>query len=103
VPLLEIKIINFPAFRYLWIFRMLFDYFFLDTVERKRFYDANTNIICRVDEVWVFGPVSDGVLDEIKIAKGEGKVIRYFTIIDSKEIREIEESEVKYEEGVSKS
>ena len=82
---------------------MLFDYFYLDTVERKRFYDANFNIIRKSDEVWVFGPVSDGVLEEIRLAKKEGKPLRFFEVIDSKEIREIRESEIRYEEGVEKT
>ncbi len=82
---------------------MLFDYFLLDTVERGRFYEANASIIKRADEFWVFGPVSDGVADEIKLAENEGKPVRFFMVFDSREIREIGESEVRYEQGAGKS
>jgi len=51
----------------------------------------------RADELWVFGPVSDGVLAEIKLAKRLGKPIKYFKIINSKEIKEISKEEVEFE------
>ena len=34
-------------------------------------------------------PISDGILAEIKIVKKLNKPIKYFTIVDSKEIKEI--------------
>ncbi len=76
---------------------MLFGYFFLDTVDRGKFYEANANIIKRSDEVWVFGPISDGVAEEIALAKKEGKQLRFFKVIDSKEIAEINEDEAEHE------
>ncbi len=76
----------------------IFDYFLLDTVDRDRIRNANNNLLRVSDEFWVFGPVSDGVLAEIKLAKQLGKPIRYFTIIDSKEIKEISKEEVELEE-----
>ncbi|MCD6381602.1 MAG: NUDIX domain-containing protein [Candidatus Aenigmarchaeota archaeon] len=76
----------------------IFDYFLLDTVERDKIRNANNNLLMRSDELWIFGPISDGVLAEIKLAKQLGKPIRYFTIIDSKEIKEISKEEVELEE-----
>ncbi|MBN2043089.1 MAG: hypothetical protein JW754_04770 [Candidatus Aenigmarchaeota archaeon] len=81
---------------------MLFDYFLLDTVDRRKFYEANASMIKRSDEVWVFGPVSDGVAEEISLAKKEGKPVRFFEVTDSKEIREIDEKNVRYEEDTDK-
>lgn len=81
---------------------MIFDYFLLDTVDRNLIYNANNNVVKRVDELWVFGPISDGVLVEIKLAKQLNKPIHYFEIINSKDIKEISREEVKFEEGLEK-
>ena len=81
---------------------MLFEYFLLDSVDRDLIRDANNTLVLRCDELWVFGPVSDGVLAEIKLAKQNGKAIRYFDIIDSKEIKEISREEVKFEGGLER-
>ncbi len=50
--------------------------------------------------IWVFGEISNGVLAEIKITKEMDKPIRYFTVIDSKEIKEISKEEVELEEEI---
>lgn len=76
----------------------LFDYFILDGAERKTIKEADNSLVSRADELWVFGPVSDGVQEEIRIAEGAGKRIRYFSIIGSKEIRQISKDEVEFEE-----
>lgn len=78
----------------------IFDYFLLDSVDRDLVRRANNNLIRVSDELWVFGPVSDGVLAEIKLVKEANKPIKYFAIIDSKEIKEISRDEVKFEEGL---
>lgn len=79
---------------------MIFEYFMLDTVERDKIREANNTLVKKADELWVFGPVSDGVLTEIKLAKSMQKPIRYFTVIESKEIREISKNEVEFEQGL---
>lgn len=79
---------------------MLFEYFLLGAVDRPTVYEANNTVVKRADELWVFGPVSDGVFDEIKIAKQVQKPIRYFAVIDSREIKEISKEEVKFEEDL---
>ena len=79
---------------------MIFEYFMLDTIERDTIRNSNNNLVKRADEVWVFGPVSNGVLAEIKLAKQENKPLRYFSILKSKDIKEILENEVEFEEGL---
>ena len=82
---------------------MLFDYFLLDTVERDKIREANNNLVQKADELWVFGHISDGVLAEIRLAKQRGIPIKYFDIVDSKDIKEISKSEVRFEEDVPRS
>jgi hypothetical protein len=59
-------------------------------------------LVLKAEEVWIFGPVSDGVLNEIRLAKKNNKPIRYFAIIDSKKISEIQGNEVEFEGGLEK-
>jgi len=59
---------------------MIFDYFLLDTVDRDLVREGNNNLVKRADELWVFGPISNGVLAEIKIVSGLNKPIKYFKI-----------------------
>jgi ADP-ribose pyrophosphatase YjhB (NUDIX family) len=80
----------------------IFDYFLLDTIDRDMVRRANNNLIRISEELWVFGPISDGVLAEIKLARQLNKTIRYFKIMDSKEIKEISKDEVEFEEGLEK-
>ncbi|MFH1521818.1 MAG: hypothetical protein ABIF18_02560 [archaeon] len=81
---------------------MIFEYFMLDTIDRDIVRNANNNLVKRADEIWIFGPVADGVLEEIRLAKREGKSIRYFDIIKSKDIVEISKEEVKFEKDLAK-
>jgi hypothetical protein len=59
---------------------MLFRYFLGDSVPRSTVYAANSNIVRICDEVWTFGEISDGVLDEIKIKRAQGQPVKYFKI-----------------------
>jgi|SRR5580704_3666275 hypothetical protein len=59
---------------------MLFDYFLLDSVPRDFVREANNSVVVRADEIWVFGPVSNGVLAEILLAQKTHKPISYFKI-----------------------
>ena len=81
---------------------MIFEYFMLDTVERDTIRNANNNLVKRADEVWVFGPVSDGVLAEIQLAKKDGKTVRYYAILKSRQIKEVSKDEVEFEEDLAK-
>lgn len=76
------------------------DYFLLDTVGRDLIRRANNNLIRIADEMWVFGPISDGVLAEIMIVKKKKKPIKYFQIVDSQKIKPIREKNVEFEKDV---
>ncbi len=80
----------------------IFDYFLNDAVNRNLVRQANNNLIRISDELWVFGPISDGVIAEIKIFKKTKKPIRYFKIINGKKIKEIKKKEVEFERDVAK-
>ncbi|MFC1651695.1 hypothetical protein ACFL24_00870 [Patescibacteria group bacterium] len=80
-----------------------FDYFLTDYVDRKHVIKGNNNLVRISDELWVFGPISDGVLFEIKYAKELGKPVKYFKIIRKNDIQEIvditgKEEELEFEE-----
>ncbi len=79
---------------------MIFDYFFLDTVDRDLVRKGNNNLVRRADEVWVFGDVSNGVLAEILLAKSLAKPIKYFRVEKSREIVAISVEEVGLEDEV---
>lgn len=81
---------------------MIFEYFMLDTVERDVVRNANNNLVRKSDEVWVFGPVSDGVLAEIVLAKKKGKPVKYFKIYGSREIIEVSKDKVEFEKDLVK-
>lgn len=74
---------------------MLFDYFFLDTIDRDIVREANNNVVFKTDEVRVFWPVSNWVLAEIQIAKQQNKPVKYFQIQKSRNIIAIEKTEVE--------
>jgi len=80
----------------------IFDYFITDAVDRDLVRKANNNLIRISDELWIFGPISDGILAEIKLVKQWGKPIKYFKIINSKETKEIPKNEVEFEKGLEK-
>lgn len=77
-----------------------FDYFMTDVVERDVVREANNNLIKISDEMWVVGPVSDGVLAEIKLCRREDIPVRYFKIVDSKDMEEVEKGDVVLEDEV---
>ena len=81
---------------------MIFQYFMLDTVDREVIRNANNNLVLKSDETWVFGPISDGVLEEIRLAKKNNKPIRYFKIVKSRDIEEISKDQVEFEEDLAK-
>jgi len=80
----------------------IFDYFLNDVIDRDLIRQANNNLIRISDEVWVIGPISDGVLAEIKLCKEMEKPVRYFAIVDSKQILEISKDKTEFEKGLSK-
>lgn len=79
---------------------MIFDYFMLDSVDRDLIREGNNTLVKKSDELWVFGPVSNGVFAEIKIAKEMNKPIKYFGIEKPHKIVSISKKEVEMEEDV---
>ncbi|MEZ4104430.1 MAG: hypothetical protein R3B60_04045 [Candidatus Paceibacterota bacterium] len=79
---------------------MVFDYFLLDAVDRDLVRQGNNSMVGRSDEIWVFGPVSNGVLAEVQIAKEQGKPVKYFKIAKPHTIIPIDKSEVEMEDEV---
>ena len=70
---------------------MVFGYFLNDRVERDIIRQGNNQLIQMCDELWVFGPIADGVLFEIALAKQTGKPVRYFKLgTREKEINEVD-------------
>ena len=57
---------------------MMYSYFLLDSVHREALIAANNELIRRSDELWVFGPLSDGVKAEIDLANKLNIPIKYF-------------------------
>ena len=80
---------------------MIFDYFLLDTVDRDLVREGNNNVVMRSDEIWVFGPVSNGVLAEVEIAKLMDKPVKYFKIEKPHTITEIQPGDVEMEDEVA--
>lgn len=68
----------------------IFGYFLDDRVDRGLVRNGNNEMITRCDELWVFGPISDGVLFEIFSCIRQGKPVRFFNIATTaNEIKEI--------------
>lgn len=74
----------------------VFDYFLSDRVDRDLIRRGNNHLIRTCDELWVFGPLADGVLFEVFFAARLGKPIRFFTI----GTRESEIKEIDYLEDI---
>lgn len=81
---------------------MVFGYFLGDRVERDIIRRGNNQLIQMCEELWVFGPIADGVLFEIALAKQTGKSIRYFKLGSKiNEIKEIKDmSDIVFEPEV---
>ena len=79
----------------------IFGYFLDDRVDRGLVRNGNNEMISRCDELWVFGPISDGVLFEIFSCIRQGKPVRFFNIATtSNEIKEITIEETNFEPEV---
>ncbi len=77
---------------------MMYSYFLLDTVDRKKLIRANNDLIRRSDELWVFGDISDGVSEEIKLAKQLNMPVKYLVPNNHHQsFVEIKESEAQLE------
>lgn len=79
---------------------LLFDYFLLDSIEMDTIRKANNSLVLRVDEIWVFGPISNGVLSEILIAQEACKPVRYFQIAKPHDIVPTDTMDLEMEENI---
>lgn len=78
---------------------MMFSYFLLDTVDREELICANNDLIMRSDELWIFGEISDGVDEEIKLAKKLDMPTKYFSVnIKESKFAPVDENTVLREE-----
>jgi len=79
----------------------IFGYFLDDRVDRNLVRNGNNEMISRCDELWVFGPISDGVLFEIYLSRRLGKPVRFFTVeTRASEIKEMKDEDLKFESEV---
>ena len=70
---------------------MCLGYFLYDLVPKDAVRRANNNLVMRCDELWRFGPVSDGVAVEIELATRLGLPVRHFELDHyGNEIRELQ-------------
>ncbi len=82
---------------------MNFNYFLLDSVPRDIIRQSNNTFVHITDETWTFGIISDGVLEEVRLAKKLGKKVRHFSLLKTLEsIKEIKINELEYEDGVTR-
>jgi len=83
----------------------IFDYFLGDRVPREIIRQGNNQLVNSCDELWVFGPIADGVLFEVMYAININKPIRFFNIATrSTEIKAIKiVEEIKFEPEVHSS
>jgi hypothetical protein len=58
----------------------MFSYYLLNTVSKKSLITANNDLIRLSDQLWVFGNLSDGVIEEIHLAEKLKMPVRYFRI-----------------------
>ncbi len=79
---------------------MVFNYFLGDTVDRDVIRRANNSLVAAAEQLWMYGPVSDGALAEIIQANEQEKIVRYFGIIASRDIIELSKDNVEMEEEV---
>ena len=57
----------------------IWGYFLYELTDRDLVRRGNNNIVRIADEIWVFGPISDGVLAEIELAMKYNKPIKFFS------------------------
>lgn len=82
---------------------MAFDFDFYSLVTKRQLLSANNSLLTKADELWAFGPVSDGVLAEMLLFARSGKPLRFFRFSQDSDSRfeEIQSSEPVYEDDVA--
>lgn len=77
---------------------MAFDFALHGLCKREDIIRANNTMLAKCDEIWHFGPVSDGSLAEVILAKRTGKPTRFFDVDKTWKPHEIDRSLVIFEE-----
>ena len=73
-------------------------YFLYELTDRNLVRRGNNNIIRISDEVWIFGPIADGVLFEIEYAMKLSKKIKFFSLgSSSNSINHIDINDIEIE------
>lgn len=81
----------------------VFGYFLSDRVDRDIIRRGNNNLLQMCHELWVFGPISNGVLFEIVSAVRQKKPIHFFNIATrATEIHELQLEDISFEPEVHK-
>ncbi len=75
------------------------DWYNIET-KKAELKDSIEDFIKRADEFWVFGMLSEELQANVKLAKRLGKPVRYFEL--EPKLREIDENEIRFEEGFSR-
>lgn len=79
----------------------IFDYFLGDRVDRNLIRRGNNKLIRTCSELWVFGPISDGVLFEIALARQLRIPIKFYSIgTKVEEIYRIDYDDISFEPEV---
>ncbi|MHA1540932.1 MAG: DUF7768 domain-containing protein [Alphaproteobacteria bacterium] len=80
---------------------MSFEYFLLDSVDRDTIRQGNNSYVHVSDEIWVFGIISDGVIEEIKLAKKLKKAVKFFSLKKNlASIKPLSFEKLEYEDDV---
>lgn len=77
---------------------MNFDYNLSGVIDKSLVRIANNSLISQVDELWVFGEVSDGVLAEIYLANKRGIPVRFYCRVSSGVFKEVGVDDVVLED-----
>lgn len=64
---------------------MNWSYYMDKMVDRFKVVRANNNLIHVSNELWTFGPIADGVLEEIRLAARWEKELRFFSFMNNLE------------------
>jgi hypothetical protein len=79
----------------------IFGYFLSDRVERNLIRRGNNQLIRTCSELWVFGPISDGVLFEIALARQLRIPIKFYSIgTKIEEIHKVDYDDIIFEPEV---
>lgn len=79
---------------------MLYGYYLYDMVPKEKVIEAYSEVAKKCDELWVFGEVSDGIRDAMRIARKKNMPIKYFDVSRFPHIFEVQENQLVWEGGV---